>query len=132
MPLHRATQGEASKLVNLHGLEDEPNEIPKLKMPDHGMSPSSAYNLIHDELLLDGNSRQNLATFCTTWVEPEVRRLMDENIDKNMIDKDEYPQTAEIEARCVHILADLWNAPARRSAVRPRAPAKRRCWAPCR
>jgi glutamate decarboxylase len=117
MPLHRASHGHATNLVNLHGLEDEPDEIPKLKMPAHGMSPSSAYNLIHDELLLDGNSRQNLATFCTTWVEPEVRRLMDENIDKNMVDKDEYPQTAEIENRCVHILADLWNAPSASEAI---------------
>ena len=111
MPLHRVKHAASSKLKNLHGLDDELRDIPKLKMPDRGMSPSSAYNLIHDELLLDGNSRQNLATFCTTWVEPEIRRLMDENIDKNMIDKDEYPQTAEIENRCVHILADLWHAP---------------------
>jgi glutamate decarboxylase len=61
--------------------------------------------------MLDGNSRQNLATFCQTWAEPEVHKLMDECMDKNMIDKDEYPQTAEIEARCVHMLADLWNSP---------------------
>ena len=61
--------------------------------------------------MLDGNARQNLATFCQTWEEPEVHRLMDLAIDKNMIDKDEYPQTAEIERRCVHMLADLWNAP---------------------
>ncbi len=56
--------------------------------------------------MLDGNSRQNLATFCSTWLEPEVHQLMDLSVDK-----DEYPQTAEIEARCVHMLADLWNAP---------------------
>jgi len=66
---------------------------------------------MRDELLLDDNSRQNLATFCTTWVEPEVQQLMADSIDKNMIDKDEYPQTAEIENRCVHIIADLWHAP---------------------
>lgn len=61
--------------------------------------------------MLDGNSRQNLATFCQTWVDDEIRELMDLSIDKNMIDKDEYPQTAEIEARCVKMLADLWNSP---------------------
>ena len=61
--------------------------------------------------MLDGNSRQNLATFCQTWLEPEVHELMDLSLDKNMIDKDEYPQTAELEARCVHMLADLWNSP---------------------
>ena len=61
------------------------------------MPPHVAYNLIHDELGLDGNSRLNLATFVTTWMEPEARQLMAETFDKNMIDKDEYPQTAEIE-----------------------------------
>ena len=67
--------------------------------------------------MLDGNARMNLATFCTTWQEPEVRKLMAESISKNMIDKDEYPQTAEIEMRCVHILADLWHAPANSAAA---------------
>ncbi len=80
--------------------------------PRHGAgSRGTPTRSWRDELLLDGNSRQNLATFCQTWVEPEVHRLMDLTLDKNMIDKDEYPQTAELEARCVHILADLWNAP---------------------
>ena len=88
-----------------------PHALPKHQFPGRETAPAAAYQLVHDELLLDGNSRQNLATFCQTWVEPEVRKLMDECIDKNMIDKDEYPQTAEIESRCVHMLADLWNAP---------------------
>jgi len=57
------------------------------------------------------NARQNLATFCQTWEEPEVHKIMDLAIDKSMVDKDEYPLTAEIESRCVHMLADLWNSP---------------------
>ncbi len=75
------------------------------------MPPAAAYNLIRDELALDGNSRLNLATFVTTWMEPEAKQLMAETFDKNMIDKDEYPQTAEIELRCVNMIARLWNAP---------------------
>src|SRR6476469_3360732 len=71
----------------------------------------TAYQLVHDELMLDGNARLNLATFVTTWMEPQADRLMAECADKNMIDKDEYPQTAELERRCVAILADLWHAP---------------------
>jgi len=70
-----------------------------------------AYQLIHDELLLDGSARMNLATFVTTWMEPQARTLMSEALDKNMIDKDEYPQTAAIENRCLAILADLWHVP---------------------
>lgn len=85
--------------------------VPKYKFPDGEILARDAYQLVHDELMLDGNARQNLATFCQTWEEPEVHKLMDECIDKNMIDKDEYPQTAEIESRCVHLLADLWNSP---------------------
>jgi glutamate decarboxylase len=82
-----------------------------LKFPAGEKLPRDIYELIHDELMLDGNARMNLATFCTTWEEPEIRQLMNECISKNMIDKDEYPQTAEIETRCVHMLADLWNSP---------------------
>ena len=67
--------------------------------------------MIKDELLLDGSARLNLATFVTTWMEPQALTLMSDCADKNMIDKDEYPQTAEIERRCVAILADLWHAP---------------------
>jgi glutamate decarboxylase len=84
---------------------------PRHEIPAEGMAPSTAYHLIHDELILDGSSRFNLATFCSTWMEPEAHRLMAETFDKNMIDKDEYPQTAELEMRCVHMLAKLWNAP---------------------
>lgn len=85
--------------------------LPKYRMPQEHSPTEVVYSLLHNELLLDGNAAQNLATFCTTWSDDGVRRLMGECIDKNMIDKDEYPQTAEIEARCVNILADLWNAP---------------------
>lgn len=85
--------------------------MPKYRFPDKENEPRHVYQLIHDELMLDGNARQNLATFCQTWLEPEVHQLMDECIDKNMVDKDEYPQTAELESRCVHMLADLWNSP---------------------
>lgn len=66
--------------------------------------------------MLDGNARLNLATFVSTWMEPQAERLMAECLDKNMIDKDEYPQTAELELRCVNILSRL--LPARRGAVR--------------
>jgi glutamate decarboxylase len=86
-------------------------EAPRHSMPEDGMPPSTAYHLIHDELIFDGSSRFNLATFCSTWMEPEARHLMSETFDKNMIDKDEYPQTAELELRCVHMLADLWHSP---------------------
>ena len=91
--------------------------VPKNRMPEEMASADAVYRLIHDELLLDGSSRLNMATFVTTWMEPEAETLMAESFDKNMIDKDEYPQTAEIERRCVNIVADLFNAPAGGDAV---------------
>ena len=91
--------------------------IPKFRMPVEGARPDAVYRLIHDELLLDGTSRLNLATFVTTWMEPEADKLMAEAFDKNMIDKDEYPQTAEIERRCVNMVAHLFNAADNSDAV---------------
>lgn len=84
--------------------------VPALRMPDESMDPEAAYRFIHDELMLDGSSRLNLATFVTTWMDPEAGKLMAETFDKNMIDKDEYPATAAIEQRCVCMVADLFHA----------------------
>jgi glutamate decarboxylase len=89
----------------------EPVQIPRNRLSKTELDPDTAYQVIHDELMLDGNARLNLATFVTTWMEPQARALMADCVDKNMIDKDEYPQTAELERRCVAMLADLWNAP---------------------
>ncbi|MEW9586486.1 glutamate decarboxylase [Paraburkholderia sp. DGU8] len=86
------------------------SSLPKYRIPEASSDRRAVFDLVRDELFMDGNSRQNVATFCTTYADDEVRRLMDLSIDKNMIDKDEYPQTAEIEMRCVHMLADLWHA----------------------
>lgn len=84
--------------------------VPALRLPDDTMDPQTAYRFIHDELMLDGSSRLNLATFVTTWMDPEASALMAESFDKNMIDKDEYPATAAIEQRCVSMVADLFHA----------------------
>ena len=85
--------------------------LPRDRLPQGPMAPHTAHQLIRDELMLDGNARLNLATFVTTWMESHASKLMAEAVDKNVIDKDEYPRTAELERRCVAMLADLWNAP---------------------
>jgi glutamate decarboxylase len=92
------------------GLLAEKN-LPRYRVPQGSSDPREVRSLVSNELLLDGNAGQNLATFCTTYDDEDVRYLMDLAINKNMIDKDEYPQSAEIENRCVHMLADLWHAP---------------------
>jgi glutamate decarboxylase len=86
--------------------------IPKHRLPRGTQGADAAMRFVQDELMLDGNARQNLATFVTTWMEPQAAALMQASLEKNIIDKDEYPQSAEIERRCVNILANLWNAPA--------------------
>ncbi len=78
---------------------------------EQGTGTEVAYDLISNELLLDGSARLNLATFVSTWMPPRAAALMAQTADKNMIDKDEYPQTAEIERRCVNIIGRLWHAP---------------------
>jgi glutamate decarboxylase len=92
-------------------------DLPDRTIPEKGIGGDAAYELITSELVLDGQARLNLATFVTTWMPSNGGRLMAETADKNMIDKDEYPQTAQIESRCVNMLADLWHSPEAENAT---------------
>ncbi len=109
--IHERKHIEGKKDDVLHMGRSTQFVLPKYHIPKKETDPNVIMELIQEELFLDGNARQNLATFCQTYEDPEIRKLMDMCIDKNMIDKDEYPQTAEIEERCVNILGSLWNAP---------------------
>jgi glutamate decarboxylase len=111
MPLHEREAVREQMEDCVFAGRDLTRPVPKYRFPQGETQAREAFQVVADELMLDGNSRQNLATFCQTWAEPEMLALMALSVDKNMIDKDEYPQTAEIEARCVHMLADLWHAP---------------------
>lgn len=91
--------------------------VPQHEMPEDSMPPKAAYQLIQDELNLDGNPVLNLASFVTTWMEPEARQIIDENLHKNFIDHDEYPQTEIIQQRVVNMLARLYNAAEEKAAV---------------
>jgi glutamate decarboxylase len=90
--------------------EEEILGLPRDAIPDQGTGTKVAYDLMTNELLLDGSARLNLATFVTTWMPTDAAKLMAETADKNMIDKDEYPQTAEFERRCVNMIGRLWHA----------------------
>jgi glutamate decarboxylase len=111
MPLHDREATDGVLEPDIYSVHAADIPVPKFKLGTTGLPSDVAKALVRDELFLDGNARQNLSTFCQTWLDPEVHELMDLSIDKNMIDKDEYPATAEIEKRCVNILADLWNSP---------------------
>jgi glutamate decarboxylase len=91
---------------------------PDGKLPEHGMPAVDAMRLIGEDLVLDGIPMRNLATFVTTWMEPEAQRVIAENLHRNYIDHAEYPQTAEIEQRCIRMMADLFNAPGETTGTR--------------
>jgi glutamate decarboxylase len=109
--VHHVRSGGVTKFDDYYSMPLARRRLPKYKVPDDESAPGVVRDLILDELALDGNASQNLATFCSTYGEHEVHELMAACIDKNLVDKDEYPQTAEIETRCVHMLADLWHSP---------------------
>jgi glutamate decarboxylase len=120
MALHKQVDEDASDAeleINPIYFREQSCEIPRYRLPEQGVLPRTALQVVRDELILDGNARLNLATFVTTWMEPEAELLMAECSPKNMIDKDEYPQTAELERRCVNILGSLWNAPTHGDAI---------------
>jgi glutamate decarboxylase len=108
MSLETKEDGASSSAIVL---EQRVLDLPRVKLNEHGTGTEVAFDMLSNELLLDGSARLNLATFVTTWMPARAAALMGLTADKNMIDKDEYPQTAEIERRCVNIIGRLWHAP---------------------
>ena len=111
---HADTDLTEGRYGNRFLLEDAPDH----RLPSTGMPADDAMRLIGEELVLDGIPMRNLATFVTTWMEPEAQRLIAENLHRNFIDHAEYPQTAEIEQRCIRMIADLFNAPGETTGAR--------------
>lgn len=97
--------------TTIYGTRWASRDIPRYELPEEEMPANVAYRLIKDELALDGTPALNLASFVTTFMEKEAEKLMKENLSKNFIDFEEYPQTAEISNRCVNIIARLFHAP---------------------
>jgi glutamate decarboxylase len=108
---------DASVLAPMYGSRHLREPVPRYELPARQMPPRAAYQIIHDELNLDGNPALNLASFVTTWMDPEADMLMAESLGRNFIDADEYPQTTEIHNRCVNMLAHLFNAPDHTAAI---------------
>jgi glutamate decarboxylase len=105
------SESDRIELNPLYARPGENTAAPKYTFPKTPMLPETAYQIVHDEAMLDGNARLNLATFVSTWMDDSANRLYAESFDKNAIDKDEYPQTAAIEQYCWRMLAGLWHAP---------------------
>ncbi len=115
--LHKIGQSDSESVYDAYAQKPSEAHHRQIQNARRFHDPEVITDLILDELLLDGNAKQNLSTFCQTYADPYIRKIMDACIDKNMIDKDEYPQTAEIERRCVQILADLWNSPESKTTI---------------
>ncbi|MGH3452843.1 MAG: glutamate decarboxylase [Nocardioidaceae bacterium] len=93
-------------------------EVPSREFPESGMTPVEAMRLVAEDLVIEGEPFRNLATFVTTWMEPEAQRIIATNLHRNFIDHAEYPRTAEIEQRCIRMLADLFHAPGATTGAR--------------
>lgn len=85
-------------------------DIPKYNIPQDGAPGDTVYAMLRDELDLDGRTNLNLASFVNTYAEENARKLMIENMEKNLADNDEYPAMLSISERCVSIIANLWGA----------------------
>jgi hypothetical protein len=107
-------------------------EAPAERLPRFGMPALDAMRLVGEELIIDGSPMRNLATFVTTWMEPEAQRLIAENLHRNFIDHAEYPRTAEIEQRCIRMLAHRFTLRQRRQARGRKGHLKRSCLVLCR
>src|SRR6202142_2596000 len=112
------TREQIERLERRYGNRYLLQPAPDHKLPKSGMSAKEAMGLVEKEMVLDGIPMRNLATFVTTWMEPEADRIIAENLHTNFIDHAEYPQTAEIEQRCIRMLADLFNAPGKTTGAR--------------
>jgi glutamate decarboxylase len=104
--------------VMLFGNRFVTQEVPTRAFPDGGMSAQDAMRLVAEDIALEGDPVRNLATFVTTWMEPEAQRIIAMNLHRNFIDHAEYPRTAEIEQRCIRMLADLFHAPGKTTGAR--------------
>ena len=114
---HAELTREGAQLAPTYGSRQLREPVPRYELPDRQMPAQAAYQIVHDELNLDGNPALNLASFVTTWMEAEADKLMSESFGRNFIDADEYPQTTEIQNRCVNMIARLFHAPEHETAV---------------
>ncbi|THV01735.1 glutamate decarboxylase, partial [Dendrothele bispora CBS 962.96] len=114
---HVLTQTDPNVVHHTYGARYGTNPIPKYHIASKGVDADSAYQIIHDELSLDGSPVLNLASFVHTHMPPQADKLMQENMSKNLIDSDEYPATQVLHTRCVSILADVWHAPSAKQAI---------------
>jgi glutamate decarboxylase len=117
-PAQARITAQLDELAKEYGNRFLHEPAPDNALPEHGMRAVDAMRLIGEELILDGIPNRNLATFVTTWMEPEAQRVIAENLHRNFIDHAEYPQTAEIEQRCIRMLADLFHAPGETTGAR--------------
>src|SRR5918995_4243981 len=117
-PTGSSVMSELDALAREYGNRFLLEPAPDHKLPAHGMRGVDAMRLIGEELVLDGIPMRNLATFVTTWMEPEAQRIIAENLHRNFIDHAEYPESAEMEQRCIRMLADLFHAPGQTTGAR--------------
>ncbi|PPQ68971.1 hypothetical protein CVT24_000360 [Panaeolus cyanescens] len=113
----RISSTQSSHKIKAYGDRYNTDPIPKYTLSEQGVSSDAAYNLIKDELNLDGSTILNLASFVNTWIPPQADELVQQNANKNLIDTDEYPSTHILHSRCVSIIASMWNSPSAKNTI---------------
>ncbi|WP_422928039.1 glutamate decarboxylase [Singulisphaera sp. PoT] len=114
---HKSDDANRQYHVPTYGSRYFAEPVPKFELPENAMPAEAAHQICRDELNLDGNAALNLASFVTTWMEPEAEKLILESLNKNYVDQDEYPRTTAIQERCVNMIAHLYHAPSEGKAV---------------
>lgn len=110
MSLHRAVaDGDTQRVSPIYAQRIDEDVIPKGRLPQSPMPAGVAAGIIRSRLLLDGRAALNLATFCTTTAEPELEQIYADTASINLMNREEYPASSEIEQECINILAKLWH-----------------------
>ena len=102
---------------SIYGSRVMAQPLPKYRLPEDSLPPGVVYQLIHDQLSLDMKPDQNLASFVTTWMEPEAEHLIRESMRFNLANEEEYPHVVQLEERCVNMLARLYHADPHQTAM---------------
>ncbi len=108
---------EEELISPIYGSRSMSRPLPKYRLPEESLPAPLAYQLVHDQLNLDMKPDQNLASFCTTWMEPEAEKLILESMRFNLANEEEYPHVIQVEERCVNMLARLYHAERHQEAV---------------
>lgn len=97
--------------TSVYGSDKMLQPSPMDRIPMEPTTPEIAYRMVKDETYAQTQPQLNFATFVTTYMDKHATKLMNDAININYIDETEYPRIAKMCAKCLNIVANLWNTP---------------------